>query len=400
MDVRHLTLEETIALEKVQSVAFVYPIDLAALEKEIAETPEKINFGSMWGCFTEQGTLVSGLEDTQFDMRYDGHTVKMGGIGGVASLPEGRMQGGIRAIFEKVFAENRQNGVLFSTLYAFSHPYYRQFGYEICYEGRQVRFPLRSLKAYKQAVGAVRMHVPGEDASAFAPVYQAFASRYNLAVVRGAQAWKRMLRGDPYKAEAYRYILSSHGKDVAYCMFRLDEKSKPGTRILSLFDYAFDGRDALWALLGFLYKLSAQYELVQLEVPGGLEMAALLDEAYELEHARTTRVMARVLDVKEALTLMWHPQGSGQYTLYVEDAFLPENTGAYVVRFEGGQAEVMRTDATEGDLALSVQALAQLCLGYLSLDMALLKRDVTLHANHDTLSRVFVRKDAYLSDRY
>lgn len=398
MQVRKITLAEKPTLSAIQAIAFLVPTDIDALQTKIKEHPEEVTYDQSWACFDDDGTMVSGLENWPLNIYYDGHIVGMGGIGGVASAPEHRTRGGIRAIFEKVFADDIQNERLFSVLFPFSHPYYRQFGYEICHESRHIRFHVESLTKYRLTC-SVRRHMPQEGFAPFDGVYRRYAAQYSYAVARQERNWKGIASGDPLKAEAYPYILSRDGEDIAYCIFRAQrEADQRMTMILT--DYAYVDKAALHDLLGFLYRLRAQFTFLQMEVPDTFEMAALLDEPYDITIVSQTRTMARVLDVARALRLMRHPGGAGSYTLAIEDAFLPANTGIYRVSYAEAAVTVTRDTTAQPDLSLSVQAFAQLCLGYLALDMACLRQDVTLHGNAEILRQVFVRKAKFLTDRF
>lgn len=395
MEIRKLTRQENVQAQVIGSIAFLFPIDVEAARKK-AENPDTAEY--TWGCVEASGRVTSAVTNWPFAIYYDGHTVGMGGIGGVCTLPEARMKGSIRAIFEKIFADDRANGRLFSVLFPFSHAYYRQFGYELCRVGRTYRMPTKSLQKYKACVPQVRMRMPEDSDAGMRDVYAKYASRFNYAVARDDVSWKRALEGDPYKNETYQYILSRDGADIAYCAFKpLRDGDALG---MQLTDFAYVDEGALHALLGFFYKLNAPYAFVQLEAPDGLEIPALLDEPYDARVVWETRTMARVIDVQRALELMRHPQGEGAYSLRVADDFLPENTGCYHVRFGAEGVQVRRDDAAECDLSVTAQAFAQLCIGYLPMSAALYRQDVALHGNAELLHRVFVQKPMCLTDRF
>lgn len=398
MEVRHLSVEEKIKLDMIQSIAFLFPMDVAAEKKKAAEEPEKVHAEHTWGCFNDAGRLVSGLINTPYTIYYDGHIVGMGGIGGVASLPEERMQGGIRTILSSVFAEDRAMGRLFSVLFPFSAAYYRKFGYEVCNIGRMVRFPMEALSKYKMA-GTARMYRPEEGIGPFSQVYERFASRYNYAVSRSDLAWENILHCDPLKAEGYPYILSRDGMDTAYCIFRA-RREGDGIITMVIRDYAYVNRDALIDLFGFLRRLSAQFKLIEMELPDDLMLHALFDDPYVIKPLAPSVTMARALDVGEALRMMRHPQAPGSYAIAVEDAFLPENTGTYHVKYGNGDITVMRSENDTCDLRVSIQAFTQLCLGYIPLEMALYRDDVRLYGQEDLLKAVFVQKPKFLFDRF
>lgn len=398
MQVRKITAEESVQVGMLQSIAFVYPYDVEAERKKVAEDPDSVYYQNTWGCFNDEGKVVGALVNHAYSMYYDGHVVGMSGIGGVASAPESRMRGSIRSIFTKVFEDDKARGVVFSVLFPFSHTYYRQFGYEITHEGRCFKFPTQALRKFTMR-GTARMIDASEGEAPFRAIYEQYAGGYNYAVARGEQAWKGFLRGDPYKAQAYRYVLSRDGQDVSYCMFRAERISEHAL-LLRMYDYAYVDREALYDLLGFLFKLAAQFETIRIEVPDDFELSALIDEPYDVQPDSFVRTMARVIDVETALRLMRHPAGEGQYALRIADDFLPENSGVYCVQYGPDGVQIARSEAESCDLSLSVQTLAQLCLGYMPLSMALLKQDVMLYGNRETLEKVFVKKPMFMTDRF
>jgi len=399
MRIDKITPKEWIQLQKAQSISFIFPTDVEKLQKEAEETPNGLECDHSWGAFDENGKLISGMINWPFAMYYDGHAVDMGGIGGVITLPEGRAHGNIKNIFRRLFSDSLQRGELFSVLFPFSHRFYRQFGYEVCHEGKTYRFPMEALSRYKQTSTA-RMHHPEEPDSTFREIYQLFASRYNFAVARNDKAWRRMHEGDPYKCEAYRYILSRNGTDVSYCMFK-PIKTGEFQFDMHVFDFAYVDKEALFDLLGFLYRLKPQFQNIRMEPPTDLAIGALIDEATNLSVLSVSYPMARVVNVEKALLLMRHPSEAGSYAIAVTDDFIPENSGVYEVHFKQTVTKVTKHPMNHScELSITVQTFAQLCLGYLSLRMALLKPDVRLFGNRETMERVFIEKPRFFADRF
>ena len=399
MRVDKLTAQEWIDLQKAQSISFAMPVDLEALQKKVDESADQEKYQKCWGAFDGDGRLISGLVNWPYQAYYDGHIVGMGGIGGVVTLPERRMHGNVKSILRQVFIEMRRNGDLFSVLFPFSQRFYRQFGYEVCHEGRTYQFPTKELSCFRQT-GTARMHSPGEPDDVFRTIYQQFACRYNYAVARNDIAWERMLKGDPYKDQVYRYVLSRDDRDVSYCMIT-PIKTGDMQNDMHVFDFAYTDSEALFDLLGFLYRLWPQFENVRIEPPSDLALGALIEEPNELSLSGLNHSMARVIDVTKALSLKRHPAGEGSYSIAVKDDFIPENSGVYEVHFKAHVSEVIKHPEDQRcDLSVSVQTFAQLCVGYLSLRMSLLKPDVRLFGNRETLECVFTEKPRFFTDRF
>ena len=390
MEIRLIKPEEQAEADRISSIAFVNPMQ------------EKSEYlGNVWGCFSDQGKLESIVKNWPFTVYYDGAPVPMSGIGDVASLPETRMQGGVRALISEILRRDQDNGVVFSALYPFSHTYYRQYGYEVCAQINIVQFPIKSLSKYRHHVSEVRLVEQLSDARMLDALRERFAQHYNMAVKRDAISWKHMLQGDIYQAQSYRYALSKNGKVVAYLFFKPKTAGEDHAKTLRIIDFAYDGREGLHALFGFLYKLSSQYQTVKMELPCDLPMDTLLDEPYDItQEPYYARWMARLVCVEEGLSGLRRPRGDWQCSIAVRDDFLPHNSGTYQLQCSDTGIDVLKTKSDTADLSLSIQTLTQLCLGYLSLDMALLKEDVTLCGNRELLAHLFQKKPIYMSDKF
>ena len=104
--------------------------------------------------------------------------------------------------------------------------------------------------------------------------------------------------------------------------------------------------------------------------------------------------MARTTNAEKALALMKKP-ADADFTIRIEDDFLPENSGVYHVTAGG----VERTEA-EADLSVDQRTFTLLALGALSMEEAAYRSDVKISANRAMLSRVFVRKPLFIADYF
>lgn len=393
MEIRKLKPEETRAADILDSLSFVIPLK----EGDRKETGYACD---RWGCFTDGGELSACLDNHDLPIWFDGGVAPARGVGSVASDPISRGEGHIRALMERVLNDDRANGAMFSVLYPFSHPFYRKFGYETCYASQKVKFPTDALELFRAAdPPGIRMIRPDDGLNALFPIYTEFSKQYNLAVARDERTWRRIKLGDPLKTEQYCYVLTREGRDDAYAVFHFRAGEKPYFRTLCLTDYAFVNVRAFHDLMGFLYRYAAQAQDVELTVPDDLPLAPLLPEIYAANRFPGPIPMARVLHAERVLAAMGHPQGNGAYRVYVEDAFLPDNEGCYQVKFADGKASAARCEC-KPDLRLSVQTLAQLSLGFLSLREAEFKHDVRILDNEETLRAVFIKKPVFLWDLY
>ena len=105
--------------------------------------------------------------------------------------------------------------------------------------------------------------------------------------------------------------------------------------------------------------------------------------------------MIRVMNTRRLLEVIRKPADAAFVLRTEGDKLIPENNGTW--RVQGSR--VTETE-DQPDLAVSIQALGQLCAGSVSLEEALYRPDVTLFGNETTLRGVFVRKPVLVEDHF
>ena len=325
--VRKLTsAEDQKQFARVMATAFVYSFDEASFkpktQEELAQLPEtSYGFGN---------PVSSGMVIHSFDVFFDGALVKATGVGGVASLPESRGNGGIRQIFEALLPEWYRDGVTFSMLYPFSHTFYRQFGYELVQQGYRYTVPIEAFKAFPQGAAARAVTDPSE----LTRVAEIFGHRNNLYIKRKPSQWHRVA-ADPLKELHFTYAI---GDDAFFSC--ITQKPLEGGDRYTLFikDIAYRDELSLRKLLGFLYTFRSQYGRVKLLLPASVPLMHMIPECYDADLSVEQRGMARIVNVTRALRGMRYPAGTGRFTVYVTDEQIPENNGVFRITYQEGKA--------------------------------------------------------------
>ena len=98
MIVRKTALEEARRVNELFAVCFEMPYANCPAD------PEKDD-ATHWAAFDEDGEMMSTFTVSDFTVQFDGSPCKMGGIGGVATLPQYRRRGGIRACFREALPD-------------------------------------------------------------------------------------------------------------------------------------------------------------------------------------------------------------------------------------------------------------------------------------------------------
>jgi predicted acetyltransferase len=393
--VRIIKPEEILECEKIQSIAFISSLDIAQLKKELAENPNPPD--RYIGFFNEENVITACMELPEYQVRYEDGRVKMIGLGGVASLPEHRFGGAVRQTVYAAFRLMREEGAVFSCLYPFSHPYYRQFGYETCQLSASYTLPIQALRKFRCGA-AVCMLLPGEGVRQLQAVFDRHFLGCNLPVQREARHWKKLTGSDPYKERTYTYLLEREKEPCAYVIFSAQRANSQEDYLCQVREMAFTGPQGLSDALGFLYRLSAQYNRVRLPLPENIPLPALLDESYEIKTELYSHAMGRVIHLQKALEQKRHFEGA-DYTLRAVDEAIPENDGIFHIHCQNGRVSVERCEAA-ADLTADIRTMALLLLGAVSLDEALYRPDVQAAANLDTLRAVFIRRPVFLTDHF
>ena len=391
MDVRKLSAEERYEADLISIVAFHVRMEDPEKHKEecLKETVED------WGAFAEDGKIMARIINHRFNSWLDGQLVANGGIGAVSTLPEYRNTGAIREIFAKLIPEAYRNGEVISTLYPFSHAFYRKFGYETVRWRNDYEFAPAVLSGYHFS-GTTELWKPGDPVSEYTALYNRFAEYFNLAMRRDDEMMqKKHLKGEYYKDRKFGYLLREEGKPVAYLIFQ-DIRHDPAA-ILSVEDVAWDGRAGFEALLGFLARFSADYGTVKMFLPVCLDLLSVVraPRAYDIEQKARQDYMIRVVNARKLLETVKKPDGASFVIRVGGDEHIPENNGTWAV---SGAGAVPSDEAP--DLTVSIQALGQLAAGSVSLAEAEYRPDVAVAGNREALSKVFVRKPVIVEDHF
>jgi predicted acetyltransferase len=370
----------------------------------------------VWGAYIDD-QLASVSTDLSYQMQYEDQVVPMIGIGSVATLPEYRRRGAVRAILSELLREARDQGALFSYLFPFLFSYYDQFGYTTGCCRFRVTCPIAQLQTPPET-GRVR-HSCADDLSAVQAVYQRFTAGTNGAVVRDQENWRKRLAQDAIGGQVHTYIWQDNrGQDRAWITYETDRTKNYDT--LSVEDWAADSMEALAGLFGFLKRYAADYKTLVMNFPLHVNISQLFPEPKIVRIEWEPCGQIRLLNVAAALSLLRRPawvqeafasrpeqSGSGELRLQVVDSFLPENDGLYAVDLTDRDkpAVKMTDDHTDYDIKIGIRPLAMLLLGSLGLEQLLEHPEVSLRHELpqdrlDLLLRFFRQKKQGIYDHF
>ena len=346
-----------------------------------------------WGAFTDDNVLAARIVDRRFKFFIDGVPVCTGGIGAVSTLPEYRDKGAIREIFKALLPESYRNGEVISALVPFNQTFYRKQGYEVVTFQSNYELKPAILSEYKFD-GTVTRWNPGAPVDDYLKIYNEFAANYNLAMLRDEKSMTEHMKVEKlYQERKFSYIFSRNGENISYITFT-DIKNDPAA-ILHVEESAWVNRDGFQAILAFLGRFEADYGNIQLPLPYGIDLLRVIrsPRAYEIHKTCRHDFMVRVINAKKLLEVIKKPVDC-DFVIKVNDELIPENNGVWRVTSDSV------TEAEEPDLIVSERAFAQMAVGCINLDEAMLRPDVEINANEEMLRRVFIEKKIFVGEHF
>jgi predicted acetyltransferase len=399
-EIRRLVTEDLLQLYRLHTIVYNQRKDYSKEENQKIDSLEHPADWS-WGAFDGK-KLLAGMFEIEYLMRFDGHSVKMSGIGGVGTLPEARKGGHIRRIFEKLLPQAYEKGVIFSSLAPFSHDFYRKFGYEIACNRNRITISTGDLSEIKPSGEFVHI-LPGDDISLLAEVHSAYIENINHGIHRDYwpdnRMWKRFTRDDPCATGTYLYLWKDEaGKARSYIKYQ--DVLEDGEHNMSVVELAFIDRKGLFGALGIVGGLSAQFRNFKWLMPAFIDPFDFTGDAWSIQQEIRPRDMTRVVNVKSALELMRRPRGEGEYVIEIEDSNISANSGRYFVQF-GAEGSKVSTTKKDADVSCGMLTLSQLVTGYRTLENALYsRRELEVHGNWETLKRVFTHRPQHVTEYF
>lgn len=354
-----------------------------------------------WAAYSEEGEMMSCLSVTDFEVNFDGQRCKMGGVGGVATLPQFRRKGGVRACFTRALPELYREGYDFSYLYPFSTAYYRKFGYESCVQRYACTLDLAMLPSTPEE-GSFRLAEGGPSlVEGVRAVDRVWEQRYNMAVRHGPEDYAWVEKAEPYRTADYTWLwLDGAGTPRAYASFKTE--LQPDGRNLVCRRFCFLDRAGFAALLRLMKSMAADHRYVKCELPAEPALLYQLPEwsLGAVQWAAKPAGMLRVVNVKSVLEKARF-RGAGSLVLQIRDPLIPENDGCFALRFAEGKAISVEKSSLAPDAELEISAFSALIAGVCDFPEA--RRwmpGLRVLREEAPLARLFCRKPLMITDYF
>ena len=412
MIARLLKPEESWCWNQVMAAAFEWDFDLEKARAEAAreKTEEELREQARNRCFgalSDDGKILYGcVNSREYTCRFDGGAYKLGGIGGVSTLPPYRHNGAIRASLSASLRDMYENGFTFSYLYPFSTQYYRKFGYEVGAEARRWVMPLADIRP-KDVGGTIEQIFPGDDFSPLLEVYDACFADCNMSAVRdrydaGLEKAKLM--------EEHRYVYVWRNEAGAPRGLMIAHKTREDGAVVMDCNHTFGAQnengflfcdmEALSALLFFVKSaFSADYDKISFTTRREIDLTSLVGENNSASCSMFWNGMLRVVNVRRVLENC-NCRGTGCVRIAIEDTILPENCGTWKLTFAPGQVNFVEKTEEQPDVSLTINAFSALICGARDVHSLAWIPDAVVHNAAAPFAGVFYAKPCFMLDLF
>ncbi len=305
----------------------------------------------------DEGAIVSTLVCQPQPVYIYGAPVSHASTGAVATIPDARCKGCAGAMMAQCVRVLRDEGVWLSSLWPFSYPYYRKFGWEIGAETRSYSAPgdvLVELGDAGNARAALEADLPEVRS-----VYDDWAKGYNCLTQRDDVWWERVI---PIRllAEPNLVVHETDGLIDGCATYKVDSEKKFVYVSEIVFANAAHRRDMLAWLGG-------------VDSEGSVSFGAPLDDLFLQEIANPRQISAsvspsfqfRVTDPPRAMEALAVDESvSGRVSFAISDPVFEEGW-RFGIEAGDGTVSLTRPDPKR-TLETDVATFARLYSGYLT----------------------------------
>jgi len=348
-------------------IATSFLLDLAAVKKSIVSaTRATINDFIL---AEENKQLLGCLKINPFETYMRGTKLRVGGIGGVAVLPEHRRRGIAEELINTSIRQMAEQGYPISILYPFQHRFYRKFGWGFVGGAQFYEFSPANLQTFEERQFVRRWKQ--NDKRSIQNAYEQKIRDGNCALLRSEKFWQREVF--PKFNECFVY---DDGTIKGYIVF--EYQKNPTTIDIFIKELIALMPEAYRGILGFLSSLGEQVAAIKYLAPMDEPLYNFLKEPRSVESQRIvfeyrnlatfcTGFMLRVVHLEKALKILGNlPSVSGEVTFLVHDKQYPENSKPTTLTVQNGMVSVTMNSDSAVNFETDIATFSQLYSGFVT----------------------------------
>lgn len=328
--------------------------------------------GESFGLY-DSGQMVACLRVFPLRMYIHGEAIPLGGVSGVACLPEARRKGYVGRLLRHALVVMRDAGQPISALYTPHPSLYRRYGWMFAASDVLYTFnPKHVALADHPSPDGRAYRVSEEDWPLLSGMYDRFAAPRNGYLVRDEFWWKeavfRPIYDDKRKPRDAIVWENDRGEATGYVLYHTTRQTypdRPGEAKTLVEDFvALDG-DAFAGIMRHLLSHDLSDELSIWGPPDDPLMLAI-DEPWETKRHPYFGFMLRIVDIEKAFAARPAARDApeGSFTAQLSDAAALWNQGVWRIECSGGTMSATKVDGP-AQLSTDAAAFAAMYNGYL-----------------------------------
>ncbi|MDV2683656.1 GNAT family N-acetyltransferase [Alkalihalophilus lindianensis] len=345
MNIITLKEEQYIEAMHLSEYAFQYKVT----EERIPQLIERMKKHQiLYGILNDQ-KVAAKLHLLPHYVYLQGEKWKMGGIAGVATYPEYRRNGYVKALLSHSLEAMKSKGMTLSMLHPFDVAFYRKYGWELFSNRLTTTLKKSDLKRKREVSGKIKRWTPEGEHPDLSAIYERYASQFSGMLVRDAAWWKSVVID---KQVAVYYDQSGSAK--GFMLYVIKDSKMIIEEIIPL---NAEARVGLW---NFICQHDSMVEEVKMITHEQEPLFFSLDEP-RVESDVKPYFMVRIVDMEAFIRKFSFKVESLNKPLRVSvtDSFAQWNNKTFVFSNQG-----IKETEEDADIHISTQHLATICFGY------------------------------------
>lgn len=343
----------------------------------------------------DQNMLQGAVVINDFNIFWHGITVKMGGIGGVATFPEAREKHAVAKLISESLKTMYDNNQVFSLLAPFSYSFYRRYGWEWGMTRNFLTINISNLSHFKNEDHTVKS-ISIESIEEIKEVYEGYYGQYNGPSKRTHLRWELLFETNK-RNNVYSYgVYDTKKKLCGYIFYKLEDNQ------MTISEMGYTSLKAHKQLLRFIYVHRAQAEKVVMAVPDNDPTILLLNNQRQ-EIKKVSTLMVRVVDVKKVLERYPYTETLDiDIRIRIEDEYAPWNNKVFSLSKRERKVKVSEGPIDSYDIKCPIQVFSQIAFGFLSFKEADQLELLTCENKGllGKLNQLMVVKTTYMTDSF
>ncbi len=317
----------------------------------------------------EDGRLVSTLRVHDFLQCIRGVIKKMGGIAGVATFPEARQKGCIRALMEAAFNEMQEKGQSVSMLDPFKESFYAQFGYVKTNASYIIKAPFDKLVSTKENKSDPDWEIERVRATKVREQLFTFIKESVLPQFHGFVVYNTITEGmwNLLAKDSIVAFVKYKGAIQAIARYRIIGEIQNDKRIteMRVIDFFWKTRKARAKLFNYLSKHKEQLHNISISAPFDTSVEHWFTDI-DLLVRRRNNWMVRVIDAPKAVNGL-PALGEDMIILELSDPLCSWNNGVFLLQSNHNKLKMTKSTG-KPTVKASIKAFSSLVYGILPLE--------------------------------